>query len=287
MNTTRLVNSLRELSIEKQNQVWQELRNSTADVKEAQTGLALYLPLYVDKATDSVYFLDKDARGEDIARHIHFPIDLTDDEEYLNSLEKEALEAELVRERRIDPAKLVNYFKAAAGEDCQEMRVKRAAKLINLFQPKIDQCRDAGEMFLQQSVYSPIAELFCSMNPDLYCADKIVHCAHAVFCKNKENNVVQHRVSCMPDGTLGLSKSYYAAAMMELTAIGEDLSKDMFRCTLMTTMSLLSIREYGKLEKKDAAWLDSVAIPFVVGHHNSASLYAKQTNGTLNCQLAH
>jgi Protein kinase domain len=156
--------------------------------------------------------------------------------------------------------------------------------LINLFQPQIDLCRDSGETFLQQSVYSPIAELFCCANPDLYCADKIVHCAHAVFCKNKENNVVQHSVSCLPDGAMRLSKSFYVLAMMELKAFGEDQTKDKFRCILMSTMSLLSIREYGKLASKDAAWMNSVAIPFVVGCHNSADLYVTRMKGPEGAQ---
>jgi Protein kinase domain len=241
----------------------------------------LELPLYVDKVKYTVSFLPGGrARGV----LIELPIDVTDDDEYLKSLDEDAVRAELVSGRTINEDTLFTYIHEATGGDCQEMRVKRAARLINLFQPRIDLCRDSGETFLQQSVYSPIAELFCCINPDLYCADKTVYCAHAVSCKNKQGDVVQHSVSCLPDGAMRLSKSFYALAMMELKAFGEDQTKDKFRCILMSTMSLLSIREYGKLTNKDTAWLNSIAIPFVVGRHNSADLYVTLMKGPEGAQ---
>jgi hypothetical protein len=274
MNRAAVVDVLRSMSLEERQLIFNDA-NGPEDVEAAKVHLALKLPLYVDKVEYKVSFLS--TGGREVL--IELPTKVTSEYGYLKSLKEEALKEELVSGRIVDEDKLFSYIKEATGGACQEMRVKRAARLINLFQPKIDLCRDSGEMFLQQSVYSPIAELFCCANPDLYCADKIVHCAHAVSCKNKENNVVQHSVSCLPDAAMRLSKSFYALAMMELNAYGEDQTKDTFRCILMSTMSLLSIREYGKLTNKDAAWMNSIAIPFVVGCHNSADLYVTRMKG--------
>ena len=154
----------------------------------------------------------------------------------------------------------------ATKYEYQVNQVKRAAQAANMIQPNVTAFNNPGEMFLQQIVYSPIAEMFCAFSTS-YCADKEVACAHGVYVHENGNNREQYTASCLPDAALRLTTEFYLIAMMELNCegSGEPYHRDLFRCKLMTAMSVMAIADF-LVEKRniDRANID-IAIPFIRG----------------------
>lgn len=175
---------------------------------------------------------------------------------------------------------LEELIKNATQDTYDPRRVLRAAQSANMMQPDIISYKDAGEMFLQQIVYSPIAELFCAFST-AYCADKKVKCAHAVLCHESGKENVQYSVSCLPDAAVQLVNDFYVIAMMELkvTGTGEPYQRDFYRCKLMTTMSVMAISDFLVVECKKSLTEIDIAIPFIQGSFEYAELFVTRLKG--------
>jgi tRNA A-37 threonylcarbamoyl transferase component Bud32 len=167
---------------------------------------------------------------------------------YLNEMKERVEHSGLVtRSNTVNENALVSLVQEATGKTSKDWHIRRAAKTANLPQHDFSEMHDCGEMFLQQTVYSPISELFSCFNVSMYCADKEVECAHVVGCKANILAGKRYRVSCMPDATLRLTEDFYVGAMMEINPFGADdelLKFDKYKCILMTCMSVLAIKEY-------------------------------------------
>ena len=166
----------------------------------------------------------------------------------------------------------------ATKKDCPENRARRAAQIANAIQPNIAEYKEAGEMFLQQIVYSPIAELFCAFSTS-YCADKKVACSHGVYAHKSGNKYEQHSVSCSPDAALRLVDEFDLIAMMELKCNGSEYPYDFYKLKLMTAISVMAIADY--LVRTDQKKRDDIdiAIPFIQGCFNSVVLYVMRLKG--------
>ena len=252
--------------------------NNNDELQIAPTNfLQLQHPLRAEQQSCKVFFIDNDDETE---------IKIVRDEKYINQLKNDVTTSGILNEASeknprgsINEAALVELIKNASKETCPAERAIRAAQVANSYRPDFTAFQNAGEMFLQQVVYSPIADLFCAFST-YYCADKKVMCAHGVYCY-ENNKKVQRSVSCLPDAALQLTSSFYVIAMMELKCIGSGnpYRQDFFRCKLMTAMSLLAIAEYLVDEgKKDRDELD-IAIPFIQGSFQGVELYVMRLQG--------
>lgn len=122
-----------------------------------------------------------------------------------------------------------------------------------------------GEMFLQQTVYSSIAELFFSIDPKRYAADQDVKCSHVIQWKEAGEPL---SVKCQPDAASKATATYYVVATMELKALDVIDHFGVTKCVLMTAMSALAFQAAG-------IPMDlSIAIPFVIGSNEKAWLFA-------------
>jgi Protein kinase domain len=267
----------------------EEVLRKSKTVKYAAAGsdLILTLPsLTVNKEERKIYLYDSEVRVEKDA-----PI------EYMHGLMKKVDDAKLINnDGEMDETSLYDLVQNATDGECQKFRPRRAARSTNMIQESLDDASNCGEMFLQQVVYSPIAELFSCFKMSLYCADKQVACAHAINCRNGKGGVDWHRVGCNPDAVMKLTEDFYLIAMMELKAHRSINAEDLYRCKLMTLVSLLALVEYleakGLMEEtegdinpttkndvkradqsKTKQMYENLAIPFVLGNHDKACLY--------------
>lgn len=245
--------------------------------------MELQHPLRADPDDMKVYFIADDGNETEIK--------VEDDSLYLAQLEDDVKGKHgLLTEKKdendvpifiINEGALVKLVHEATKGDGPPNRAKRAAQVANTIQPNVMGFKDAGEMFLQQVVYSPIAELFCAFSTS-YCADRKVTCAHAVYCHEPETKNVPYSAACLPDAALRLVTDFYLIAMMELKCdgSGDPYKRDFYRCTLMTAMSLMAIADY--LEKECGVKRPDIdiAIPFVRGNYQDVALYVMRQQGS-------
>jgi hypothetical protein len=233
--------------------------SSMTPVVDADT--ALQLPLKIDKSMD---------RKNPRILFNRFPIEEEDGRKsnYLSELNDRVKKAELINHHgMMDGDKLLALVQGATNEGCQEYRPQRAAQTTNMIQESLELAKECGEMFLQQVVYSPIAELFSCFDLRKYCADQRIECAHIVRCQYEQGKEDWHSVACNPDAAIKLLEDFYLIAMMQLKASRNINYEDMYRCKFMTCVSLLALVKYlgtGNL---------SLAMPFVLGNHDEALLY--------------
>jgi hypothetical protein len=181
----------------------------------------------------------------------------------------------------IDEEALESLVRTATNGDCPLDRATRAAQVANIIQPDVSSFKDAGEMFLLQVVYSPIVELFCAFSK-LYCANKEVTGAHAIYCHEQYRKRVQYTASCSPSAALRLESQFYLIAMMMLSNgdIMEDTyQRDYYQCTLMTTMSAMAIVDYFVQKCKYQRADIDIAIPFMIGTYEYVSLHVIRLQG--------
>ena len=185
----------------------------------------------------------------------------------------------------INEGALETLVNEATNSDRPANHAKRAAQAANMIQADIMSFKDAGEMFLQQIICNPIAELFCAFSR-FYCANKKVTCAHGVYVREDHEdgstgNRVQYSASCSPDAALRLVTGFDLIAMMELKCDddGDPYKKDLYKCKLMTAMSVMAIADY--LDEFDLIERDKidVAIPFIQGRFGRVDLYVMRRKG--------
>ena len=259
----------------------ESIASNSEELQKPEIPMKLQHPLRVDPDAMKVFFIAADGNETEIVEEVDFS--------YLAKLEEDVHEKEIQTEIRdeygnsrviINEKALHDLVNEASKRTCPPMRATRAAQAANTIQPDISPFKRAGEMFLQQVVYSPIVELFCAFSTS-YCADKKVTCAHAVGCHEKEKKNVQYSASCSPDAALRLVTEFYLIAMMELKSdgIGDPYKRDFYRCTLMTAMSVMAIADY-LVDKCDIKSADiDIAIPFIRGNYEDVALYVMRFYG--------
>jgi hypothetical protein len=256
----------------KKNEELSELKGTAEpEVHEAEIELK-QLSLRVDRARMEVYYTDVYKNETKIKR--------VDDEEYLKALNEEVTAHVLFTQatngrKIIYEEALEELIQSATNGTCPPDRAKRAAQAANMIQPDFSHFKDSGEMFLQQIVYSPIAEMFCAFST-LYCADKKVICAHALSChENGIEENIQYTASCLPDAALRLVKGFCLIAMMELKCddTGDPYERDFYRCVLMTSMSVMAIADYLVVKENQKIDDIDIAIPFIQGNYDQVELY--------------
>jgi Protein kinase domain len=248
------------------------------EIQKPEILIELQLPLRADREKMKVYYID-DNKNET-------KIEVVKDIRYLEKLNQDVSDCKLLRETNdgrkiIDEEALKKLIESATTGTCPLGRAVRAAQIANTIQPKFIEFKDRGEMFLQQVVYSPIAELFCAFS-ESYCADTKVQCAHALYCH--EDNIkrnIQYSASCLPDAALRLVEGFYLTAMMELKCDGNGVpyERDFYRCALMTSMSVMAISDYLVKEENQKIEDIDIAIPFIQGNYYQATLYVMRLQG--------
>ena len=233
-------------------------------------------PLRADPVNMKVFYIHSD-NSETEMKVERCPVD------YLEQLEteKQSLIGMIVENGSsrfiINEGALETLVNEATNSDRPANHAKRAAQAANMIQADIMSFKDAGEMFLQQIICNPIAELFCAFSR-FYCANKKVTCAHGVYVHEDHEdgstgNRVQYSASCSPDAALRLLPGFDLIAMMELKCDENGYPYDFYKCTLMTAMTVLTIADYLDVQRKTERADIDIAIPFIRGSFNGVALY--------------
>ena len=252
------------------------------ELQKPEIAMKLQHPLRADPDAMKVFFIATDGNETEIEEEV--------DIYYRAKLEEDVHEKSLLTESRdengisrliVNEKELHDLVNGATKHTCPLNRATRAALAANTIQPDISLFKEAGEMFLQQVVYSPIAELFCAFSTS-YCADKKVTCAHAVCCHETEKKNVQYSVSCSPDAALRLVTEFYLIAIMEIKSdgFGKLYERDFYRCKLMTAMSVMAIADYLVTNCNIVRDEIDIAIPFIRGNFERAELYVTRLHGS-------
>jgi Protein kinase domain len=201
------------------------------------------LELFVDIGAEKVLFRNA---------VVTLPTTLGTVDGFLEKLNTRVQQLELVKDGNLVDERLVDLVCGAIRGTADETeilharwRAVRVAISTNMPQENLALAKNCGEMFLQQTVFSPIAELLSCFDVSKYCADKMVHCAHVVGCNNDDKTTYQ--VACMPDAALRLTEKFYIGAMMEIKDFNADINSlkhDKHKSILMTCMSILALQEY-------------------------------------------
>jgi hypothetical protein len=133
-------------------------------------------------------------------RETKIVLPISPDIEYLNEMKERANHSGLITgENTLDEDALLALVQRATDNESKDWHIKRAARTANLPQHDFDNMAYCSEMFLQQTVYSPISELLSCFDVSMYCADRKLEFAHAVGCKTNFQLGKGYQETCKPD----------------------------------------------------------------------------------------